>query len=186
MSSRLSVARLVLTLIAAIGGLFLVGSVDARAHAPQAVRHVHSAVSHAYDPPSAPTTGPTGASFGPAHTYDRSISPSGRTIVVALGSSAAEEAANEGIYVINGARGTYVGQSGNIANRLAGYVSSGRFTQAEVDAAQRIAVSGGKTAREIAEQQKIDELGGVDSLLNIRNPIGARRFDLMPQPYSRP
>jgi hypothetical protein len=35
-------------------------------------------------------------------------------------------------------------------------------------------------------QQKIDELGGIDALLNIRNPIGARRVGLMPQPYTRP
>lgn len=38
-----------------------------------------------------------------------------------------------------------------------------KFTQAEVDAAERYAVSGGKTAREIAEQLKIDSLGGVDN-----------------------
>ena len=46
-------------------------------------------------------------------------------------------------------------------------------------------MTGGKTAREIAEQRKIDELGGIDSLLNLRNPIGPQRFDLMPQPYAR-
>ena len=109
-----------------------------------------------------------------------------RAAVASVAGAAAEDATNEGIYVINSARGAYVGQSGNIANRLTGYVSSGRFSQGEIDAAQRIEVFGGKTAREIAEQQKIDELGGVDSLLNIRNPIGASRFDLMPQPYSRP
>lgn len=39
------------------------------------------------------------------------------------------------------------------------------------------AVTGGKTAREIAEQQKIDKLGGIgDLLLNQRNPIGPRRY----------
>jgi hypothetical protein len=46
-------------------------------------------------------------------------------------------------------------------------------------------VSGGKTAREIAEQHKIDELGGIDQLLNRRNPIGPRRFGRMPEGYSR-
>lgn len=45
---------------------------------------------------------------------------------------------------------------------------------------------GGRTAREIAEQQKIDERGGVDALLNSRNPIGPARFGRMPQPYARP
>jgi NADP-dependent 3-hydroxy acid dehydrogenase YdfG len=38
---------------------------------------------------------------------------------------------------------------------------------------------------EIAEQRKIDELGGVPNLLNKRNPIGPRRFDLMGEGYSR-
>jgi RHS repeat-associated protein len=101
---------------------------------------------------------------------------------------AAAKGATEGIYVINGARGTYVGQSGNIPVRLAEHVWSGRFTQAEVDAAQRVGVFGGRTAREIAEQQRIDELGGIrgGQLLNRRNPIGLRRVDLMPQPYTRP
>jgi hypothetical protein len=46
-------------------------------------------------------------------------------------------------------------------------------------------VSGGKTAREIAEQQKIDELGGIGGLLNQRNPIGPRRFGMMPEGYTR-
>ena len=60
-----------------------------------------------------------------------------------------------------------------------------RFTQAELNAAERFGVSGGKTAREIAEQQKIDELGGIGKLLNKRNPVGPRRFDLMPEGYAR-
>ena len=64
-------------------------------------------------------------------------------------------------------------------------MAGGRFTQDEVDAAQRIGVAGGKTAREIAEQHKIDELGGIDQLLNRRNPIGPRRFELMPEGYTR-
>jgi hypothetical protein len=77
-------------------------------------------------------------------------------------------------------------QSGDITRRLGEHVSNGKFTQAEVDAAERYAVSGGKTAREIAEQLTIDSLGGVDNLLNIRNPVGKSRFWIMPnQPYSR-
>ncbi len=89
---------------------------------------------------------------------------------------------------MQGARGTYVGQPGNITARFSQHLieNGGRFTQAELDAAERISVTGGKAAREIAEQQKIDELGGIDALLNIRNPIGPRRFGLMPQPYARP
>ena len=65
------------------------------------------------------------------------------------------------------------------------HVAKDKFTQAEVDAAERIPVSGGKTAREIAEQLKIDELGGIENLVNKVNPIGARRFDLMPDGYFR-
>ena len=95
-------------------------------------------------------------------------------------------AAEEGVYVIRGAEETYVGQSGNITARLAQHVASGRFTQEEADGAERIAVAGGKTAREVAEQQKIDQLGGIGELGNARNPIGRGRFGLMPKGYARP
>lgn len=47
------------------------------------------------------------------------------------------------------------------------------------DNALRWAVSGGKTAREIAEQLRIKELGGVAGLENIVNPIGAARKGLL-------
>jgi RHS repeat-associated protein len=97
-----------------------------------------------------------------------------------------EEVVAEGIYVVRGAEETYVGQSANISRRLAEHVASGRFSQAEVDSADRIAVSGGRTAREIAEQEKIDELGGIKILGNARNPIGPARFGLMPEGYARP
>jgi hypothetical protein len=96
------------------------------------------------------------------------------------------EAVNEGVYVVDSSGGTYVGQSGNIDARLADHVANGKFTQAEVNGAQRISVQGGKTAREIVEQRTIDELGGTSQLLNIRNPIGASRFELMGPGYSRP
>jgi YD repeat-containing protein len=115
-----------------------------------------------------------------------------RCVSIAAGRSAAgsaddaARAVQEGIYVIRTKRGRYVGQSGDIPGRLAQWVRSGRFSQAEVDAAERIAVSGGRTKREIAEQLKIDELGGVDELLNIRNPIGRSRLELMPEGYTRP
>jgi predicted GIY-YIG superfamily endonuclease len=41
--------------------------------------------------------------------------------------------------VIRGAEGTYVGQSGNIAQRFSQHLieNGGRFTQEELDAAQR-------------------------------------------------
>jgi len=91
-----------------------------------------------------------------------------------------------GNYVVKTPLGEYVGQSGSISQRLARHVANGKFTQAEVDAAERIAVSGGKLDREIAEQLLIDSKGGIDGLVNEVNPIGPKRFDQMPsQPYSR-
>lgn len=42
-------------------------------------------------------------------------------------------------------------------------MSKGKFTQAEVDAAERIEVLGGKTARKIQEQLRLDSLGGRDA-----------------------
>ncbi|MBH0083985.1 RHS repeat-associated core domain-containing protein [Salinibacterium sp. SWN167] len=95
---------------------------------------------------------------------------------------------NEGIYVVRTEiGGTYTGQSGNIAQRLPAHVRQGKFTQAEVDGAVRTEVLGGKTAREIAEQLKLDSLGGRDApgVLNKVNPIGESRMELMPPGYSR-
>lgn len=99
------------------------------------------------------------------------------------------EVANEGIYVVRNEAGeVYVGQSSDISKRLSEHVASGKFTQAEVDLAERIGVSGGKTTREIAEQLKLDSLGGRDAsgVLNKVNPIGDRRTNLMPDGYVRP
>ena len=101
----------------------------------------------------------------------------------------AGSAVNEGVYVVTRANGdVYVGQSGNITERLVQHVASGKVTSSEVANAQRFAVGGGKTAREIAEQTKLDSYGGVRSLrtVNIRNPIGARRISLMGPGYVRP
>ncbi|MGL5825497.1 MAG: RHS repeat-associated core domain-containing protein, partial [Nocardioides sp.] len=92
-----------------------------------------------------------------------------------------------GIYVVNSADGVYVGQSSNISRRLAQHVGSGKFTADEVANAARQSVAGGRSAREVAEQTMIDRLGGTKNLLNVVNPIGPRRFGLMPgQPYRRP
>ncbi len=102
------------------------------------------------------------------------------------GSSKPASSVESGTYVVKTSKGEYVGQSGNISRRMSEHVRSGKFTQIEADAAERFAVAGGKTQREIAEQMLIDQKGGIDQLLNKVNPIGAKRFDLMPsQPYSR-
>ena len=63
-----------------------------------------------------------------------------------------------------------------------------KFTQAEVDAAERYEVLGGKLQREIAEQLKLDSFGGrdADDVLNVVNPIGDRRLIEMPEGYMRP
>ena len=60
------------------------------------------------------------------------------------------------------------------------------FSAEEIADAITKVVDGGKLAREIAEQLKIDELreAGI-KLLNVREPIGEARFDKMPdQPYT--
>lgn len=78
-------------------------------------------------------------------------------------------------------------QSGVLGARLATHAAQGRFGKEAVDAAERYSVRGGKTAREVAEQLKIDELrtAGVP-ILNVRNPIGKARIHLMPPGYVRP
>jgi hypothetical protein len=110
------------------------------------------------------------------------------TVEEAEATADVEQSINEGNYIVKTSEGTYVGQSGDISSRLAAHVANDKFTQAEVDVAERIFVGGGKTAREIAEQRLIDGLGGVDSpdVLNIRNPIGQTRIGLMGPGYIRP
>lgn len=85
----------------------------------------------------------------------------------------AEEIA-EGIYEFVATSGKrYVGQSGKISKRMRQHIRDGRLSP---DAAvSRTHVPGGKTAREIAEQQRIDQLGGVEQLENVRNAVGAKR-----------
>ena len=73
---------------------------------------------------------------------------------------------------------TYVGQSGNVENRLDQHTKSGKLAPgAEPKVAK---VPGGKTAREVAEQKRINQLGGTtkqpgSQTSNERNPIGKRR-----------
>ena len=79
----------------------------------------------------------------------------------------------EGIYEFTSKSGkTYVGQSGNIAERIEQHVASGKLLPKDLSSVKITEVLGGKTAREIAEQLRINELGGVRNLENILNPIG--------------
>jgi hypothetical protein len=89
--------------------------------------------------------------------------------------------AKEGIYEFTAASGkTYLGQSANIAKRIARHLSDGKLLRADLASLKTMQVLGGKTAREIAEQLRILALGGIDVLENVRNPIGRRRAHLLP------
>jgi RHS repeat-associated protein len=76
----------------------------------------------------------------------------------------------------------YVGQSGNIPRRLGDHETAGRLKPGTETATT---VSGGKTAREIAEHKRIQEItGGVpasksDKVSNKVDPIGPKRQDLL-------
>jgi len=73
----------------------------------------------------------------------------------------------------------YVGQSKKVGQRLAQHKK--RFGAKAVRKAKVYRVKGGKTAREIAEQRKINRYGGIKGgrLHNKVNPIGPRRQHLM-------
>jgi hypothetical protein len=84
----------------------------------------------------------------------------------------------EGIYQFTAASGkTYIGQSGNIAARLEQHIISGKLLPGT--AVNTTEVLGGKTVREIAEQLRINSLGGIKNLENLRNPIGKSRQYLL-------
>jgi uncharacterized protein RhaS with RHS repeats len=77
----------------------------------------------------------------------------------------------------------YVGQSGNIPSRLEQHAQAGRY---EPGTATTTEVSGGRTAREISEHQRIQEITGgkparqSDAVSNKRDPIGPNRRHLLP------
>jgi hypothetical protein len=99
----------------------------------------------------------------------------------------AEEAAGvvkEGIYEFTDTVGKkYVGQSVNVPNRLKKHVKNGKLDPNQsVDATE---VLGGKTARELAEHNRIQDItGGVparfsDKVSNKVDPIGPNRSYLL-------
>ncbi len=91
----------------------------------------------------------------------------------------------EGVYEFPDAQSpgrTYVGQSQDIDRRLPEHERNGKKNPAEE--AKRTEVKGGRTSREVAEQRRINELGGTKAqpgskTSNVRNPIGPKRQDLM-------
>jgi len=93
---------------------------------------------------------------------------------------AARVTAKEGIYEFTSASGkTYVGQSKNIATRIQQHIASGKLLRKDVSTIKTTQVLGGKTAREIAEQLRINKLGGIKNLANKVNPIGPARQHLL-------
>ena len=86
---------------------------------------------------------------------------------------------NEGIYQFVATSGrTYVGQSRNITQRLRQHIAEGRAPADALKKAKRWRYKGGRVKREIAEQRRIDNLGGIRRLQNRRNPIGPKRAHL--------
>ena len=85
-----------------------------------------------------------------------------------------------GIYEFTATSGrTYLGQSKNVPRRLQQHIRSGKLSPDELSNVKVTPVAGGKTVREITEQQRIDELGGISNLENKVNPIGPNRRHLL-------
>ena len=59
--------------------------------------------------------------------------------------------------------------------RLLQHVRSGKLAASDATSVGRTEVLGGKTAREIAEQRRINQLGGIVNLENKINAIGPAR-----------
>ena len=79
----------------------------------------------------------------------------------------------EGIYEFRGASGrSYIGQSDDITRRLSQHAKSGKLPLDNLDSIRTREVLGGKRARLLEEQARINELGGPSCLENVRNPIG--------------
>jgi hypothetical protein len=120
-----------------------------------------------------------------AGTVEMAFMPSSEAgAITKLGLSEGKAAAVEqGIYEFGAASGKiYVGQSSRISGRLLQHVRSGKLAASDVSSVSRTAVLGGKTAREIAEQRRIDQLGGIVNLENKVNPIGPARQHLLNTP----
>jgi hypothetical protein len=93
------------------------------------------------------------------------------------------EEITEGIYEFWEGAAKYVGQSGNIPKRLEQHRAAGKLADGvEVEVTE---VLGGRTAREVAEHRRIQELTGgqrakdSDAVTNKRDPIGPKRRHLL-------
>ena len=92
----------------------------------------------------------------------------------------ATDCPKKGIYQFTGKSGKpYVGQSQDIRRRLQQHLNSEKLPANELPNVQSQDVFGDKTAREIAEQRRIDSLGGIQQTENQRNPIGPNRQQLL-------
>lgn len=92
------------------------------------------------------------------------------------------EAGVSGIYEFVAASGKlYIGQSVNILRRLAEHVRSGKLLQEDINTFKYRIVKGLKANREVQEQIRINQEGGIKSgkLENIRDPIGPGRANLL-------
>ncbi len=93
----------------------------------------------------------------------------------------ASQLIKEGIYEFPDALSAgkkYIGQSSNLPKRLGQHEKTGKKAADAI--AEATAVPGGKTAREAAEQRRINQLGGTRDVAgsqtsNVRNPIGPGR-----------
>lgn len=85
----------------------------------------------------------------------------------------------EGIYIMHDKQADkpYIGQSGDIAERLNQHTNSGKLSEDDLADVKIIEVDGGKLLREIEEQRKIDAIDGIASkkLSNKRNPVSEKR-----------
>jgi len=87
--------------------------------------------------------------------------------------------AEEGVYIFDGKVGKYIGSTCNKLRRKAEYLAAKKLPRKNIGTFQFTEVKGGKLAREIAEQQLIDQYG-LGNLENVRNAIGQARRHLMP------
>ncbi len=84
-----------------------------------------------------------------------------------------------GVYTFRDMAGKayYVGQTSNFARRIAQHTGNILLPGSTI---QKIAMTGGKLAREVEEQHQIIQAGGIANLVNQRNPIGMARAYAIP------